>query len=196
MLGSHGSHKDPFSDEENTFRQQLYSLVGLGGQTGVFTPQMVINGRYATVGSNGNVVEKGIEVLDRPVIDLAVALDPASDTDAGASGLNIKLAGKHAEVPGSAHLWIAVFDIEKTTKITTGENHDKTLTSHHIVRQFKQLTPRNGFAALANADNSVEINHQVKLKEGQGCAVLLQEDSLGPIYGAAYCPDELWRPTS
>ena len=196
VYGSHGSHKDPFSDKENTFRQQLYNLVQLGGQTGVFTPQMVINGRYATVGSNGSVVRKGIEVLDRPVVDLAVALDPASDTTAGKTGLSIELAGQHDQVPGSAHLWIAVFDIEKTTEITTGENHDKTLTSHHIVRQFKQLTPRNGFAELVAADNTLKLNHEVRLKEGQGCAVLLQEDSLGPIYGAAYCPDELWRHSS
>ena len=116
VYGSHGSHKDPFSDEENTFRQRLYNLVNLGGQTGVYTPQMVINGTYATVGSNSSVVNKGIEVLDRPVVELAVTLDPASDT-AKESGLRIELGGEHTQVPGSAHLWIAVFDIEKPPKL-------------------------------------------------------------------------------
>jgi len=89
-----------------------------------------------------------------------------------------------------------VFDIEKTTEITTGENHDKSLTSHHIVRQFNQLTPKNGFRELVSTNNTIELNHQVELKEDQGCAVLLQEVSLGTIYGAAYCPDALWRPAS
>jgi len=195
VYGRHGSHKDPFSDKENTYRQQLYSFKELGGQTGVYTPQIVINGTYATVGSNGTIVRKGIEVLDRPVIDLAVTLDPASDT-ANKSGLRIQVGDKDTDIPRRAHLWIAVFDIEKTTEITTGENHDKTLTSHHIVREFNQLTKRKGFTELATGEHSVTLNHQVQLKEGQGCAVLLQEDSLGPIYGAAYCPDELWRPTS
>ncbi len=196
VYGKHGSYKDPFSDKENTYRQRLYNLVDLEGQRGVFTPQMVINGRYATVGSRGSSVRKGIKVLDRPMVDLSVAHDPASDTDTGATGLRIELAGEHAQVPDSAHLWIAVFDIEKTTEIPSGENHDKTLTSHHIVRQFNQLTPEDGFAQLVSADNTLELNHQVELKEGQGCAVLLQEVTLGPIYGAAYCPDALWRPAA
>jgi len=196
VYGRHGSHKDPFSDKENTYRQQLYNRVNLGGQRGVFTPQMVINGRYATVGSQGSRIRKGIEVLDRPSVDLTVTHDAASDTDTGSNGLRIELTGDHSRVPESAHLWIAVFDIEKTTNITTGENHDKTLTSHHIVRQFNQLTPKEGFATLVAPDNTLKLNHQVELKEGQGCAVLLQEVTLGPVYGAAYCPDVLWRSES
>ena len=196
VYGRHGSYKDPFSDKENTYRQQLYNLVELEGQQGVFTPQTVINGRYATVGSRGSIIRKGIEVLDRPMVDLTVAHDPALDTAAGETGLRIELTGEHTEVPDSAHVWIAIFDIEKTTEIPSGENHDKTLTSHHIVRQFNQLTPQEGFTALASANNNPTLNHQVELKEGQGCAVLFQEVSLGPIYGAAYCPKELWRPTT
>jgi len=165
VYGSHGSHKDPFSDKENTFRQQLYNRLNLAG----------------------------IEVLDRPFVDLAVTHDTASDIDSGSSGIRIELSGEHSQVPDSAHLWVAVFDIEKTTEITTGENHDKTLTSHHIVRQFDQLTPDDGFAALVSSDSTLELKHQLELKEGQGCAVLLQEVSLGPIYGAAYCPDTVWK---
>jgi len=196
VYGRHGSYKDPFSDEKNTYRQQLYNRTELEGQRGVFTPQTVINGSYATVGSRGSTIRKGIKVLDRPFVDLAVVHDPASDTDAGMSGLRIKLKGEHTQVPDSAHLWIAVFDIEETTEIPSGENHDKTLTSHNIVRQFNQLTPNNGLAALVSANNTLELKHQVELKEGQGCAVLLQDVTLGPIYGAAYCPDSLWRPAT
>jgi len=196
VYGRHGSHKDPFSDAENTYRQQLYNLADLKGQRGVFTPQAVINGTYATVGSRGSTIRKGIEVLDRPTVDLAVTHDPDSDTNTGETGLRIEVKGEYSQVPDSAHLWIAVFDIEKTTEITTGENHDKSLTSHHIVRIFNQLTPQDGLATLASANNTLALNHQVELKEGQGCAVLLQEVTLGTIYGAAYCPDTLWRPAT
>lgn len=157
---------------------------------------MVINGRYATVGSNGSIVKEGIKELDRPVVDLAVEHTPAEDTAAGETGLRIQLAGEHTRVPDSAHLWIAVFDIEKTTEIPTGENHDKTLTSHHIVRQYDQLTSSAGFTELTSVDNNLELNHQVEIKEGQGCAVLLQEGTLGTIYGAAYCPDSVWKQAS
>ena len=194
VYGSHGSHKDPFSDPENTFRQQLYNLANLAGTAGVYTPQMVINGRYASVGSRKSIIEKGIEVIDRPNVELKITVEPTLDTERSETGLRIELAGEHTQVPDSAHVWIAVFDIEKTTVITTGENHDKTLTSHHIVRQFNQLTPEDGIAALAKTDNVLQLVHQVDLQQGQGCAVLLQEVPMGPVYGAAYCPDMLWRP--
>ena len=64
------------------------------------------------------------------------------------------------------------------------------------MRIFNQLTPQDGLATLASANNTLALNHQVELKEGQGCAVLLQEVTLGTIYGAAYCPDTLWRPAT
>ncbi len=194
VYGSHGSHKDPFSDKQNTIRQQSYNQADLDGRTGVYTPQMVINGRYATVGSNESIVKQGIDVLDRPFIDLTVAHDSSRDSNTGHTGLRIELSGEHNQIPANTHLWMAVFDIEKTTEIPTGENHDKTLTSHHIVREFNQLTRQSGFTDLLVADNTLALNHQVKLKDGQGCAVLMQEASLGTIYGAAYCPDEIWKP--
>ena len=196
VYGRHGSHKDPFSDKENTYRQQLYNRADLEGQRGVYTPQMVINGRYAAVGSRGTIIRKGIDVLDRPQVGLSVMHDPVANTDAGETGLRIELTGDYAGVPDSAHVWIAVFDIEKTTEIATGENHDKTLTSHHIVRQFNQLTPDDGIASLVATDNTLQLNHQLALKEGQGCAVLFQEVSPGPVYGAAYGPDAVWKPES
>ena len=57
VYGSHGSHKDPFSSADNTLRQRLYNHDGdLRGQRGVYTPQMVVNGRYAAVGSKRRTV--------------------------------------------------------------------------------------------------------------------------------------------
>ena len=192
VYGTHGTHKDPFSDKENTYRQQLYNMAGLDGRPGVYTPQMVINGNYATVGSDGRVIRKGIDVLDRPFVNLTVSYYSGADSASGQRGLQVEIAGGDREIPASAQVWLAVFDIEKTTKISTGENHDKTLTSHHIVRDFDQLTSHTGFADQLSAANTLEMVHQIKLGEGQGCAVLVQDARLGSIYGAAYCPEELY----
>ena len=128
--------------------------------------------------------------MDRPVVEMDVTYNP--DDASGDSDLRVEL-GDFSRVPTDTHLWIAVFDIEETTLITTGENHDKTLISHNIVREFEQLTPSGGIAELAVENNAPTINHQVSLKEGQGCAVLLQDAQLGIIHGAAYCPKSMWK---
>ncbi len=194
VYGSHGQWKDPFSSRDNSLRQHAYNQQRIEGRRGVYTPQLVVNGRYAAVGSQRRYVNHGIKSVQRPAIDVTVEHDVAADSDT-TRGLQIKLAGGSEYVPQDAHIWLAVFDIEKTTEIPAGENHDKTLTNHHVVRQFEQVTPRGGYAALtaSGTDNLIEIDTKVQLSDGQGCAVLVQRRSPGPIYGASYCPASLWK---
>lgn len=192
VYGSHGSHQDPFSSPDNTLRQQTYNR-DLEGRTGVYTPQMVVNGRFAAIGSKRRNVQKGIDLVERPSVVIDVAETIIEGTDTGKTNLSIDMSGDYTKVPSSAHVWLAVFDIEETTKITTGENHDKSLVSHHIVREFNSVTPHGGYSELLASDGSFQINVEVELGEGQGCAVLFQEMVPGPIHGAAYCPESVWK---
>ena len=93
-------------------------------------------------------------------------------------------------------VWLAVFDIKETTKISTGENHDKTLTSHHMVRQMELLSPQGGYTELKGSDGALQLETGIVLGEGQGCAILLQGSEPGPVHGASYCPKSLWKPKS
>ncbi len=192
VYGSHGSHKDPFSSPENTQRQQMYQRADLAGRTGVYTPQMVVNGRYAAVGSKRRTILESIRRIERPSVKIDVveqSLPSSEDV-----GLRIELTGDFSEVPDDTHVWLAVFDIKETTNIATGENHDKTLTSHHMVRQLDLLSPRGGYTKLEASGGVLQLQADVVLDEGQGCAVLLQEVELGPVHGASYCPRSLWKP--
>lgn len=196
VYGRHGSHKDPFSSVDNTLRQQVYNQ-DLQGQRGVYTPQMVVNGRYGAVGSKRRTVNDSIRLVDRPAFVLNVSESPQTAVSSdGDKALRIDMATRGQAVPETAHVWLAVFDVEETTVITTGENHDKTLTSHHIVREFEQVSPRGGIADLVGSDGNLQLDVSVSLGEGQGCAVLVQGFGLGPIHGAAYCPDSVWTPPS
>jgi len=192
VYGKHGSHKDPFSSPENTLRQQMYRHADLTGQSGVYTPQMVVNGRYATVGSMRRRVLEGIRRIERPPVKIDV-IDQSKPSSINAS-LRIELTGDFSKVPDDTHVWIAVFDIKETTAITTGENHEKTLTSHHMVRQLNQLSPQDGYTKLDATGGALKLQADVVLSEGQGCAVLLQGSELGTIHGASYCPTSFWKP--
>ncbi len=173
VYGRHGSHKDPFSSPSNTLRQRHYNHVGLSGRGGVYTPQAVVSGRHGVIGSRRGDVLDGINRVERPALDVRVVASTAS-------ALTVTLDGT---LPGDAQVWLAVFDIEKATVVTTGENHDKTLVSHHIVRSFEPVSP----PGLAQFDVDLALG------EGQGCALLVQSPDLGPIHGAAYCPESVWR---
>ena len=196
VYGSHGTHKDPFSSPDNTLRQRLYNQADLRGQSGVYTPQMVVNGQYAAVGSKRRTVLESIRVLERPAVKVnVVEQSMTTNLDPDEAGLRIELTGDFSAVPDETHVWLAVFDIEETTKITTGENHDKTLTSHHMVRQLDLLSPRGGYTKLEASESGVlQLETGIVLGEGQGCAVLFQGSELGTVHGASYCPTSLWKP--
>ena len=195
VYGSHGTHKDPFSSADNSLRQRQYNRVDLNGQRGVFTPQMVVNGRYATVGSKRRTVLDSIRLVERPAVEVnVVEQSPPTSLDSEKAGVRIELTGDFSAVPDDTHVWLAVFDIEETTKITTGENHDKTLTSHHIVRELDLLSPQGGYKRLEGSNGILQLETGVVLGEGQGCAVLLQGFDLGPVHGASYCPTSMWKP--
>ena len=197
VYGSHGSHKDPFSSADNSLRQRLYNGADLRGRRGVYTPQMVVNGRYAAIGSKRRTVLDSIREVERPAIGVnVVEHSPSTNLGPEEIGLRIELTGDFSAMPDDTHIWLAVFDIEETTKITTGENHDKTLTSHHIVREFNQLSPQDDYTKLEASDGVLKLETGVVLTEGQGCAVLIQGAEPGAVHGASYCPRSLWKPKS
>jgi len=185
--GNDGSFKDPFSSPDYTLRQRSYNQQRLQGRRGVYTPQMIVNGRYVTVGSQGRYVEHGLQTAERPSIKLAIEKLPAAT--AGGEGMRVKLQDtSSADLPRDSKLWLAVFDIERETEITGGENKNLTLVNHHIVRDFREIWSPGDPATARDSAEGLVVDTTVTLGEGQGCAVLLQPNSPGPIHAAGYCP--------
>ena len=162
---------DPFSSKKFTYRQKEYAMALR--QTGVYTPQMVVQGRRGEVGS------------DRRSVMQAIA--EARKAKSGATVLIEKLEGGRLRavvtaVAGAqgANVYLALFDRRHATKVPRGENEGKTLTNHHVVREWKKLGKLEGekaeFAVAATGE---------KGEKRSGAAVLVQQGKGGPILGAA-----------
>ena len=168
--GAAGTWKDPFSKAAYTQRQRQYNSYPLEGRKGVYTPQMVVNGTTAQVGSTRSAVRRALDV-GVPPLELT-AVQQGQKIEVNISG----------DYEAKALVWLAVFDKEHVTEVTHGENHGKTMRNHHVV---KELTPiadwRSGGgttsvdapAALANSNTS--------------CAIFVQDKNNGKILGATYC---------
>ncbi len=172
--GAAGVWKDPFSDSSYTLRQRRYNSTDLAGKRGVYTPQMIVNGRAAQVGSSERAVRRALK-SGEPEIDLTASIE--------ADRLSVDIKGTRSR---GTVLWLAVFDRLQVTEVTHGENHGKTMVNHHVVRELLPLGQWQGnktsqtfqLAALAN---------DVSANGNTGCAVFLQDESLGVIRGATYC---------
>jgi hypothetical protein len=162
---------DPFSNKKFTYRQKQYAMTFR--QTGVYTPQMVIQGKRGEVGS------------DRKTVMQAIA--DARKAKAGATVLLEKLGGNRlratvtaaAEAKG-ADIWVAIFDRSHATKILRGENEGKTLTNVHVVREWRKLGQFEGEKAEFTITAASE-----KGEKRSGAAIVVQQPKGGPILGAA-----------
>ena len=92
--GGAGSWTDPFSSREFTNRQRDYSEAELAGRRGVYTPQVVVNGYFAAVGSDRRRLQQALEQAGNQQLDIDIVEVPASD----GRELNIRVSGSPAQL--------------------------------------------------------------------------------------------------
>ncbi|MFT4727149.1 MAG: hypothetical protein ACI9UN_001644 [Granulosicoccus sp.] len=175
--GSSGNFVDPFSKSEYSMRQREYSVSRLAGRPGVYTPQAVINGISAAVGSNRRHIIKALK--HRQAAALQITLQP-SETDQ--TVLQIGVTGDQQRLQDLQGTDITLYKYidSAQTRITGGENRDLVLTNHHIVYEVLRLGQ-----VSSTSDMSYNITVPV---QGEGCVVLVQEGALTPVFAAVECP--------
>jgi hypothetical protein len=175
--GSDGNFVDPFSNSEYSMRQREYNVTRLAGRPGVYTPQAVINGVTATVGSNRRHITKALK--NRKAAAVLITLQ-ASATDE--TILQVSVTGGQRQLQDLQGTDISLFkfiDSEQTT-ITGGENRDLVLTNHHIVYEVLRL---GQISSTSNMSYNITAP-----SPGEGCVVLVQEGALTPVFAAIECP--------
>ena len=175
--GTAGVWKDPFSNPEYTNRQIVYNARELAGNRGVYTPQMVINGNAAFLGSDREQVSQALAALP-PAIDLSAAFVN--------NELAVEIKEDHA---GESILWLAIFDRLQVTEVPRGENHGKKMINHHVVRKLIPLGVWTGDKTSVSFPLAelTDLSLHSPAGENSGCAVLLQDEKLSQIIGASYC---------
>jgi hypothetical protein len=168
----HGQWKDPFSAPEHTQRQRLYN-VAIRGQSGVYTPQMVVDGRFETVGSHRGKVNDIMDRAAKTVGKLTVSVT--------AQGGRLQ-ASVSEGAAGVADIILVRFQDRAETVVQKGENHGKVLVSRHIVRETRKLGTWRG------AQTALDLPRNATGGDGMGCAVLVQAPNHGPVLGATLCP--------
>lgn len=166
--GGDGNWVDPFSQPEFSVRQQNYNRLKLSGRKGVYTPQAIINGRFAAVGSDSRRIRKRLRVADKDMLTVNVVHADGS--------LAIDIA---ASVDQNANVWLVHYIDAATTAITSGENKNLNVTNHNIVTAVQAVGP------LTQGQNTYTVDYT--RENNTGCAVLVQSVKLGPILGAARC---------
>lgn len=175
--GSSGNFVDPFSKSEYSMRQREYNVSRLAGRPGVYTPQAVINGVSAAVGSNRRHITKALKNSRAAALKITLQ---SSETDEAV--LQVHVTGEQQQLRDLSGTDITLFKYIDSveTLITGGENQDLLLTNHHIVYEVLLLGQ-----VSSTSDMSYNISAPA---QGEGCVVLVQDGALTPVFAAVECP--------
>jgi hypothetical protein len=126
--------KDPFSSPDATRRQHGYAeLLGLAT---VYTPQMVVDGRWQAVGSDRAEVEQALGSARRNRDEVSVALA----VDRGRAQITLGQGGNGV----AGDLLLIGFDRRHVTAVSRGENGGRTLSHVDVVRSIEEIGQFDG----------------------------------------------------
>ena len=134
---------DPFSSAQWTQRQQAYAS-GLADHN-VYTPELVVDGRSALVGSHGGDVYRAIvSAATQPRTEVSISLLKSDKRDREHVKVQVgKLQGTHEG--DVAEVWLAITETALHNSVTGGENAGRDLHHAGVARWLHKagVTERN-----------------------------------------------------
>jgi hypothetical protein len=172
--------KDPFSSSQYTARQQEYA--SKLSHDGVYTPQLVVDGRFGFVGSDGR---EAVSAIQRAIREPKIAIAIANVTrDGNQVSAHIEFpASTQSPKGGKAVLYLAIADSKAESHVTRGENGGRNLVHVGVVRSLNQ-------AATVDLDGAFARDVAVSLAPGIGSnglrlVAFIQDPRSGRVLGVA-----------
>lgn len=164
--------KDTLASEANTELQRAYAATGLSGQNGVYTPQLVIDGRYGTVGSREDEVRSGI-VSHGGKGSAAIRV-----RDLGAKGIAVGIDGTAAR---PAELVLVAARRKAEVAIGRGENSGRKISYINVLRGEQRLSTWDGGKA-----SLVIAPDKLRQAGADAYALVLREPDGGKVLAARW----------
>jgi hypothetical protein len=163
---------DAFSSADYSKRQEQYAA-WLHSTDGIYTPQIVVNGKTEFVGSEEGTL--------RSVIKTNLQKDAAAQvslSDIQSDGQKIKLRYQTQGNINNTILQLAFIQKSAQTKVESGENGGRTLSHVQIVRALQSVPLKN-----AEGTASITVPKEVNM-HGAELIAFLQDTSNGVVTGA------------
>jgi hypothetical protein len=185
--------RDPFSNAQFSKRQSDYGL--MFKNNGIYTPQMIVNGRVEFVGNDPRLAEKEITAsVGRPVATVRVSTLSLETPDRGKHVATVQLVV--GDLPQTSpkdelEVMLAVTETGLRSKPKDGENHNRELEHTGVVRTLVKAgrVEAPGFAAKVK----VPLDPSWK-RSSLRVVAFVQERKSRIVWGAAQSTLELSRP--
>jgi hypothetical protein len=167
--------KDRFSSAAYTERQNRYAQAWNTDQ--IFTPQAVIDGRTAVVGSDAAKIVAAIDAAKaRPHAQVAL------DVHAGASPTLALTVTPPAGATMSGEIWLAIAEDGLASDVKAGENANRHIEHAGVVRRLDRIGRLPGGLAFTLADYAPKIDGSWK-RGSLRAVVFVQDEKTRAILG-------------
>lgn len=164
--------KDTLASEANTRLQRAYAMKGLAGKNGVYTPQVVTNGRFGIVGSQENALRRDVAKAAR----MQTAALRSKSLRSGAIAVGI--AGK---ARNKAELVLVAVKHEAKVAISRGENSGRRIAYTNVVKTETVISQWSG------GQQGVKIHAaNLQARGADRYAVILREPDAGKVLAARW----------
>jgi hypothetical protein len=172
--------KDPYSSHEYSERQSAYAAqLGLGS---IYTPQMIVDGRFEFVGSDERRAKQAIEEATK-VMKTPVSLS-SSRRDEETAILHIETGPlPSSSTAESAGIFLAVADDSDESHVNGGENAGRTLKHVAVLRNLARIGAVDRSAGFSR---DMELSLNAKNARNLRIAVIVQEANAGRVWGAGF----------
>jgi hypothetical protein len=127
--------KDPFSSPQFTARQQDYT--NKYKLDGVYTPQLVVDGRYGLVGNDGREASSAIQ---KAIRERKVRITISNISHEGNQiAAHIELHAVQSSKDAHAVLFVAIADNRAESHVARGENAGRSLAHVAVTRVLKEV---------------------------------------------------------
>jgi hypothetical protein len=161
--------RDRFSNAEYTERQQDYQTHF--HTPSIYTPQIVVDGEYQTVGNNPG----GVFGLIRK----ASGENKPASVHVTSNGDSVTIEA-HDSRSGSPRVWLAITEDDLTTDVKAGENRARTLHHSAVVRHMENIGKMKDGAFSRTVSLKLKNDWQREKLH----AVVFVQDGDGRILGA------------
>ena len=166
--------KDTFATEANTRRQKSYAQVM--NRSGIYTPQMIIDGRLDVVGNQRNRVMQAVAMRTGAVFretSIPILLREVSNR------IEIAIPKSVKGRTGAGTIWVMRTLARGSVNVGDGENRNRQLTYTNLVRDLQRAGEWNGQSM------KIDLPLNIARIRYDGVVVVLQAEDFGPVLGAA-----------
>lgn len=166
--------KDTYATDANTQRQKAYAATM--NHSGIYTPQMIIDGRLDVV---GNQRDRVLAALSARSSDGYAEMSVPISIGTASGRVEISIPAVKTRNKLLATIWVMRTLGQGSVNVEQGENRNHQLTYTNIVRDLQRAGEWNGEAM------KIDLPMTLAKTKHDGVVVLLQARDYGPVLGAA-----------